>query len=286
MQALLEYIGGKENIRAVSHCMTRIRFVLVDLSKADSAKIEPIPAVKGTMGLADVSQFWSGVYNFLSLIGEAVFRLLPVGIIWSITKKMGTTQILGIVPGLTFNVKWLFAAAFGLFYTPIVMTGLPGILSTKSQFWLSFLAAVVHSMRGTSFGTFGTSVRGLLLFGKCSQIESAPRREAPGGTALIIPGQELEIGLGMGAHRAHAEFTPSGFRMGTPQGLKESCGIAAALLRAPRREAPGGTALNNSWPGARNRPGDERTQGTRRGLPCPRGCGRSYGTSTCIRRRA
>ena len=227
VQALLEYIGGKENIRAVSHCMTRIRFVLVDPSKADSAKIEPIPAVKDTIGLADVSQFWSGVYNFLWLIGEAVFRLLPVGIIWSITKKMGTTQILGIVPGLTFNVKCLFAAAFGLFYTPIVMTGLPGILSTKSQFWLSFLAAVVHSMRGTSFGTFGTSVRGLLSFGKCSQIESAPRREAPGGTAL-----------------------------------------------------------NNSWPGARNRPGDERTQGTRRGLPCPRGCGRSYGTSTCIRRRA
>ena len=189
VQALLEYIGGKENIRAVSHCMTRMRFVLVDPSKADSAKIESIPAVKGTftqagqfqviigndvaifynqftayagiegvskdavkaaaksnqsliqrivgtlgeifapiipalicgglilgfrniigeinffadgtMSLADVSQFWSGVYNFLWLIGEAVFHLLPVGIVWSITKKMGTTQILGIVLGLT-----------------------------------------------------------------------------------------------------------------------------------------------------------------------------------------
>lgn len=189
VQALLEYIGGKENICAVSHCMTRMRFVLVDPSKADSAKIEAIPAVKGTftqagqfqviigndvavfynqftayagiegvskdavkaaaksnqsliqrivgtlgeifapiipalicgglilgfrniigeinffadgtMSLADVSQFWSGVYNFLWLIGEAVFHLLPVGIVWSITKKMGTTQILGIVLGLT-----------------------------------------------------------------------------------------------------------------------------------------------------------------------------------------
>lgn len=48
VQALLEYIGGKENIRAISHCMTRMRFVLVDPSKADSAKIEAIPAVKGT----------------------------------------------------------------------------------------------------------------------------------------------------------------------------------------------------------------------------------------------
>ena len=47
------------------------------------------------------SQFWAGTYQFLWLIGEAVFHLLPVGIVWSITKKMGTTQILGIILGLT-----------------------------------------------------------------------------------------------------------------------------------------------------------------------------------------
>ncbi len=55
----------------------------------------------GTQSLADISQFWSGTYNFLWLIGEAVFHLLPVGIVWSITKKMGATQILGIILGLT-----------------------------------------------------------------------------------------------------------------------------------------------------------------------------------------
>ncbi len=37
----------------------------------------------------------------LWLIGEAIFHFLPVGITWSITKKMGTTQILGIVLGIT-----------------------------------------------------------------------------------------------------------------------------------------------------------------------------------------
>ena len=189
VQALLHAIGGKGNIQAVSHCMTRMRFVLVDPAKADTAAIEAIPAVKGTftqagqfqviigndvaifyneftacagiegvskdavkaaaqtnqsllqriMGtlgeifapiipalicgglilgfrnvigeinffndgtqsLADVSQFWAGMYSFLWLIGEAVFHMLPVGIVWSITKKMGTTQILGIILGLT-----------------------------------------------------------------------------------------------------------------------------------------------------------------------------------------
>ena len=49
----------------------------------------------------EISQFWAGVDSFLWLIGEAVFWLLPVGIVWSITKKMGTTQMLGIVLGLT-----------------------------------------------------------------------------------------------------------------------------------------------------------------------------------------
>ena len=189
VQTLLRAIGGRGNIQAVSHCMTRMRFVLADPAKADTAAIEAIPAVKGTftqagqfqviigndvaifyneftacagiegvskdavkaaaqtnqsllqriMGtlgeifapiipalicgglilgfrniigeinflgggtqsLADVSQFWAGMYSFLWLIGEAVFHMLPVGIVWSITKKMGTTQILGIILGLT-----------------------------------------------------------------------------------------------------------------------------------------------------------------------------------------
>ena len=186
---LLGFIGGKNNIKAVSHCMTRMRFVLFDDKKADIDKIETLASAKGTfiqggqfqviigndvqkfyndfvtisgiegvskeqvknnakdnqnglqrlMGnlgeifaplipalicgglilgfrniigeiaffnngtatLADISQFWQGMYSFLWLIGEAVFHLLPVGIVWSITKKMGTTQILGIVLGLT-----------------------------------------------------------------------------------------------------------------------------------------------------------------------------------------
>ena len=175
VQALLQAIGGKENIQAVSHCMTRMRFVLVDPEKADTKAIEAIPAVKGTFtqagqfqviigndvaifyneftayaGIEGVSKdavkaaaqtnqsliqrimgtlgeifapiipalicgglilgfrnvigeinFWAGMYSFLWLIGEAVFHMLPVGIVWSITKKMGTTQILGIILGLT-----------------------------------------------------------------------------------------------------------------------------------------------------------------------------------------
>ena len=36
---LLDLVGGKSNIAAVSHCVTRMRFVLNDPSKADVAAI-------------------------------------------------------------------------------------------------------------------------------------------------------------------------------------------------------------------------------------------------------
>ena len=46
--SLLEYVGGKDNIRAITHCVTRMRFVLVDEKKADIKKIEALPSTKGT----------------------------------------------------------------------------------------------------------------------------------------------------------------------------------------------------------------------------------------------
>ncbi|EKQ57585.1 MULTISPECIES: PTS system trehalose-specific EIIBC component [unclassified Clostridium] len=186
---LLKLVGGKENISAVTHCVTRMRFVLNDPSKASVDAIEKLKSVKGTFtqagqfqviignevfafyndfiaisgidgvskdavkdvaknnmtflqklmaniaeifsplipaiivgglilgfrniigdmklleggtkSLVEVSQFWAGTNSFLWLIGEAIFHFLPVGITWSITKKMGTTQILGIVLGIT-----------------------------------------------------------------------------------------------------------------------------------------------------------------------------------------
>lgn len=186
---LLKLVGGKENIQAVSHCMTRMRFVLIDPAKANVKAIENLSSIKGTFTqsgqfqviignevseyyneftkisgiegvskeevkqnaksqqsilqkmmtnigeifapiipalivgglilgfrniidsiaimengtktLCQVSQFWAGVDHFLWLIGEAIFHFLPVGIVWSITKKMGTTQILGIILGIT-----------------------------------------------------------------------------------------------------------------------------------------------------------------------------------------
>ena len=47
-EELLKLVGGKENISAVAHCMTRMRFVLADPKKADVKAIEAMKVVKGS----------------------------------------------------------------------------------------------------------------------------------------------------------------------------------------------------------------------------------------------
>ena len=44
---LIELVGGRENIATVSHCITRLRFVLNDPAKASPKAIEELPRVKG-----------------------------------------------------------------------------------------------------------------------------------------------------------------------------------------------------------------------------------------------
>ena len=53
---LLRLVGGKENIAAVSHCITRMRFVLNDPKKADVQKIEAMKVVKGISHRQDSSR--------------------------------------------------------------------------------------------------------------------------------------------------------------------------------------------------------------------------------------
>ena len=44
-QDILKYVGGKENVKDLSHCLTRLRFVLKDKDKADKAVVERLEGV-------------------------------------------------------------------------------------------------------------------------------------------------------------------------------------------------------------------------------------------------
>lgn len=184
---LISLVGGKDNIATVSHCLTRLRFVLKNTVQADIKGIETIPSVKGCFtnagqfqvvigtevdefyklliaetgvdgaskeaakvaarqnmsvlersishlaeifvpllpaiitgglilgfrnvigdikmfdgkSLTEISQFWAMAHSFLWLIGEAIFHFLPVGVCWATVRKLGGSEILGIVLGIT-----------------------------------------------------------------------------------------------------------------------------------------------------------------------------------------
>ena len=44
-QSILDNIGGKDNIKSLAHCITRLRFKLKDVSKANTEAIEALPGV-------------------------------------------------------------------------------------------------------------------------------------------------------------------------------------------------------------------------------------------------
>ncbi|HCG9256514.1 TPA: PTS trehalose transporter subunit IIBC [Vibrio parahaemolyticus] len=47
VERLIEQVGGPDNIASVSHCLTRLRFVLNDTDKADTKQLEALRMVKG-----------------------------------------------------------------------------------------------------------------------------------------------------------------------------------------------------------------------------------------------
>ncbi|ELS9503598.1 PTS trehalose transporter subunit IIBC [Vibrio parahaemolyticus] len=47
VERLIELVGGPDNIASVSHCLTRLRFVLNDTDKADTKQLEALRIVKG-----------------------------------------------------------------------------------------------------------------------------------------------------------------------------------------------------------------------------------------------
>ena len=46
-QAVIDAVGGKENIRSVAHCATRLRLMVTDQDKIDAKTVENIEKVKG-----------------------------------------------------------------------------------------------------------------------------------------------------------------------------------------------------------------------------------------------
>ena len=76
-QSIVDAIGGAGNIGAVTHCMTRLRFVLNDDSIVDTAKLKAINGVMGVVRSENQCQVIIG--NTVSQAYAEVLKLLPEG---------------------------------------------------------------------------------------------------------------------------------------------------------------------------------------------------------------
>ena len=57
---VLEGVGGEDNIVGVAHCATRLRMVLKDSNKADTAALDDDPDLKGTFETGGMFQIIVG----------------------------------------------------------------------------------------------------------------------------------------------------------------------------------------------------------------------------------
>ena len=235
---LLQYIGGKENIAAVSHCMTRMRFVLNDPAKADIAKIEAMKVVKGSFTQAGqfqviigntVSDFYNDftevagiegvskdvvksaakqnqniLQRIMSVLAEifaplipamlagftlvylekffrkicpAVISMIVVPFFSLVLAVMAAHFVLGpigwvigdaistvVYAGITGPLKIVFAAIFGCFYAPLVITGLHHMSNAiDMQLIADFGGTMLWPMIALSNIAQGSAVLGMIF---------------------------------------------------------------------------------------------------------------------------
>ncbi|MCM2981665.1 PTS transporter subunit EIIC [Niallia circulans] len=167
-EQIVTEVGGKDNIRNVTHCMTRLRFVLKDAKVPDTKAVKQIPGVLGVtisggqyqviIG-TDVSKAYEKVCNILGIekkeaqeeveenkekvgLFNRFFKLIS-GIIFPVMGVMAAVGIMkGLLAGLTsFNLlstesgtyQILYALADGFFYFLPIILGVSAAIKFKSN---------------------------------------------------------------------------------------------------------------------------------------------------------
>ncbi len=76
-QQIIEFTGGRENISAASHCMTRLRLTLTDQEKANRQAIKELPGVLGVIESAGQLQIILGP-GFVNKVADEVTALTAI----------------------------------------------------------------------------------------------------------------------------------------------------------------------------------------------------------------
>lgn len=194
---ILKNIGGKENIRSVEHCATRLRLIVKDKSKIDEKAIEAIDGVKG--------QFFAAA-QFQIILGTGFVDKVYAIVVCGSENLAGSSNKDAAYDEMTMVQK--ISRTFGDVFVPIIpvlvatglFMGLRGMaqslgvqfsdnflrmsqILTDTAF--AFLPALVTWSTMKKFG--GTPVIGIVL-GLMLVAPQLPNAYAvAGGTATVIP---------------------------------------------------------------------------------------------------
>lgn len=130
---ILEKIGGESNVNSVQHCMTRLRFILKDESKADD---DAIKKIKGVMGVTKQG----GQYQVIigNSVGTCYKELIKLGNFQEgssneVKEKKGViNSILDVVSGCMSATMPAIVGA-GMIKVLLVILPMIGVLSNTSQ---------------------------------------------------------------------------------------------------------------------------------------------------------
>lgn len=142
-RAIVDAIGGSENITAITHCMTRLRLVLKSDKPVDLARLKSIDGVLGVVKMDLQYQIIIG--NTVSKVYEQVIKLLPEGAVQEtqlIAKKSWSFRRVGsgILDALISTMSPLIPAIIGASMVKLLamILEMSGILTKSSSTFILF----------------------------------------------------------------------------------------------------------------------------------------------------
>lgn len=149
-RTLLELVGGESNVASVTHCMTRLRFVLRNQNKANKEKVEETPGVLRVIQQGGQFQVVIGnevahVYNEISKLGN--FAETAEGVVDSGNKENLFSRLCGFIAGC---MTPLLPAMLGCGMINVILT----ILTTFELIGTDGSTYIILSSMGNTFMYF------------------------------------------------------------------------------------------------------------------------------------
>lgn len=149
VERLIELVGGPDNIASVSHCLTRLRFVLNDTDKADTKQLEALRMVKGCF--TNAGQFQVVIGTEVDEVYKVLIELSGKSEASKDESKNAARQNMNIVERGISHLAEIFVPLLPMIITGGLILGFRNVigdikmfdgqtLTEISQFW-----ATVHS---------------------------------------------------------------------------------------------------------------------------------------------